>query len=247
MRRHTRNLSLPRALALGFLALAAAPPVASGFTQSGAGTTISNGIPMGHEWITRLAGLELLGGDPIMPPDPNDPRRKWTQGRAKDLNLSTPGAQQEAARIRGQKFADQRYQSTYKAIYDVIMGERWVDIGGFNVTNAKLGSYNCFDAVTQEPAEIQYDHFMRRYDDREPDGGVRPRSNPPTASSNTSSTRPWRLPPPCWSGTAAATARRRGGPQLLPLRPGGAPVRGLVQLRAHGAHLRGTTPSACAR
>ncbi len=27
------------------------------------------------------------------------------------------------------------------------------------------GKHNCFDAVAQEPAEVQYDHFMRRYDE----------------------------------------------------------------------------------
>lgn len=45
------------------------------FTQKGAGTIIANGVPMGHEWITRLSVLELIGGDPIMQPDPNDPRK----------------------------------------------------------------------------------------------------------------------------------------------------------------------------
>ncbi|MFP2924648.1 hypothetical protein ACLESO_05410 [Pyxidicoccus sp. 3LG] len=166
------------ALALGLslltlATLALIPRPASGFTQSGLGVAFGNGIPMGHEWITRLAVLELIGGDPIMPPDPNDPRRKWTQGKAKNTNLSDPGAQRELARIRSQKYADQRYQSTYKVIYDAIVGERWVDLGGFNVTNSMAGSKNCFDAVAQEPVEVQYDHFMRQYNDRDADGGVK--------------------------------------------------------------------------
>ncbi|MCP3142325.1 hypothetical protein [Pyxidicoccus xibeiensis] len=166
------------ALALAFsllllVALVLTPRPASGFTQSGAGIFIGNGIPMGHEWVTRLAVLELIGGDPIMKPDPNDPRLKWTQGKAKNTNLSDPGAQRELARIRSQRYDDQRYQSAYKAVYDAIVGERWVDLGGFNATNSMLGKHNCFDAVAQEPVEVQYDHFMRRYDDREADGGVK--------------------------------------------------------------------------
>jgi hypothetical protein len=164
------------ALAVSLLILVAlvlTPRAASGFTQSGAGLVFGNGVPMGHEWVTRLSVLEMIGGDPIMKPDPNDPRRTWTQGKAKNTNLSDPGAQRELARIRSQKYADQRYQSTYKAVYDAIMGERWVDLGGFNATNSMAGNHNCFDAVAQEPVEVQYDHFMRRYDDREADGGVK--------------------------------------------------------------------------
>jgi hypothetical protein len=149
------------------------PRTAASFTQSGVGVGFGNGIPMGHEWLTRRAALELIGGDPIMGTDPNDPRRNWTKGKAKNTNLSSPEAQRELARLRSQKYADQRYQSTYKAIYDAVVGQRWVDIGGFNVTNSMLpGNRNCHDAVTQEPAEVQYDHFMRRYDDREAAGGV---------------------------------------------------------------------------
>lgn len=146
------------------------------FTQSGAGTAISNGIPMGHEWVTRLSALELLGGDPVVTPDPADPRKSWSRGKAKNTNVSDPATQAEIKRVMQQAYADQRYQSTYKVVYDAIMGERWVDIGGFNVAASTLSgsttTYNCHDAVTQEPAEIQYDHFMRRYDDRDGLGGV---------------------------------------------------------------------------
>jgi len=31
-----------------------------GFTQSGVGVGIGFGIPMGHEWITRFAAVELI-------------------------------------------------------------------------------------------------------------------------------------------------------------------------------------------
>ncbi|MDQ3287550.1 MAG: hemolysin D [Pseudomonadota bacterium] len=157
------------AVALVLAGSHAVTPVAA-HTQSGAGTAMGNGIPMGHEWVTRLAALEVLGGDPIMPPDPNDPRRQWTQGLAKNTSLDGAGA--EVARLRSQPYADQRYQSTYKAVYDAIVGERWVDIGGFNATTSRLSPVNCWDAVAQEAVEVQYDHFMRRFDDVGAQGGV---------------------------------------------------------------------------
>lgn len=40
------------------------------FTQFG-----GQGImPMGHEWLTRTAALEVLDAEHIIEPDPNDPR-----------------------------------------------------------------------------------------------------------------------------------------------------------------------------
>lgn len=164
-----RHLPLLSTLALVLGAALIHPPAAA-FTQSGLGTAFGNGVPMGHEWVTRLSALEVLGGDPIMPPDPNDPRRRWTQGLAKNTSLN--GASAEVARIKAMAYADQRYQSTYKVVYDAIVGERWVDMGGFNVANSKMGAFDCWDAVAQEATEIQYDHFMRQYNDNGGDGGV---------------------------------------------------------------------------
>jgi hypothetical protein len=160
------------AIVLALVAIIATRRVASSFTQSGVGLGIGSGIPMGHEWITRLAALELLGGDPIMQPDPDDPRKDWTRGKAKNTRLDDAGAQSEVARLVAQPWADHRYQSTYKAVYDAIVGERWVDIGGFNVSKSHVGPYNCWDAVAQEAVEAQYDHFMRRFDERGAEGGV---------------------------------------------------------------------------
>lgn len=160
----------------GFAALIAVavtvlPNVSHAFTQS-SGTSIGNLIPMGHEWVTRLAALEVMGGDPIVKPDPNDPRKHWKRGLAKNTELSGPGAQAELRRLKAQPYADQRYESTYKAVYDAIVGERWVDLGGFNVVTSMGGKQDCFGAVAQEPVEVQYDHFMRRYDDIGGAGGV---------------------------------------------------------------------------
>jgi hypothetical protein len=144
----------------------------SGFTQSGIGVIIGFGIPMGHEWITRFAAVELIDK---LPYEPDDPRRHWSgpQGRAKNLDVSSPEAQAEIRRITGQRTSEDRYRSQYTFVFDAIIGERWVDAGGFNVTKSKfIDKYNCWDAVAQEPPEIQNDHFMRRYDDREQAGGL---------------------------------------------------------------------------
>jgi hypothetical protein len=157
-------------LAVALFATQIVPHSAFAFTQSGFGTVIGNAVPMGHEWITRRAAIELLLGndnDPVVPPDPNDPRKKWTRGMAKNLSLA--GAEDEVKRIQGLARLEKRYQSTYRPIFDAIVGERWVDIGGFDIARSK----SCWDAVAQEPVEIQEDHFMRRYDDAGDDGAVR--------------------------------------------------------------------------
>lgn len=172
----SRTTLLLAASALVLMAAGLAPPSAPGFTQSGVATLVGNGIPMGHEWVTRLAGLEVIGGDPL-PPDPNDPRRQWPKdppnGRAKNPDVSSPGAQAELARIRARRTDENRYGSTYGAVLDAILGERWVDIGGFNVTKGKFpGNIDCWDVVAQEAVDAQYDHFMRRWDDSDAAGGV---------------------------------------------------------------------------
>ncbi|HET7499599.1 MAG TPA: hypothetical protein VFK02_01305 [Kofleriaceae bacterium] len=173
-KRSRRTLAVLGAAGLGLTALLVRPAPVSGFTQSGVATFFGSLVPMGHEWITRMAGMELLGGDPVIKPDPDDPRKHWTKGLAKDTDLHD--AQNEVKHIKDHKISDSRYQSTYEAVYAAIIGERWVDIAGFNVTKStfgeKLGGLNCFDDVAQEPVDVQYDHFMRRYDDRGGSGGV---------------------------------------------------------------------------
>ncbi len=173
------------AMLTGAILLAASPFVVPSrilaYTQSGVGTSIANGIPMGHEWVTRMAAIELLGFAPASAPDvidPQDPRSRWTMGKAKNLNLPSPGAQSEVQRIKGiacpqSDDACARYASRYKPVYDAIIGERWVDIAGYNVIAGKvpLIASDCWDAVAQEPVEVQYDHFMRRYDDSNGEGG----------------------------------------------------------------------------
>lgn len=156
----------------GVLISSALPSPAAAFTQS-VGAAAGNVIPMGHEWITRMAAIEVMGFTPSIPPDvidPDDPRRGWgpNSGGAWNPSVASPSAQAEVRRLKAEVWNDQRYASRYKAIYDAIVGERWVDLAGYNI----ITSRTCWDAVAQEPAAIQYDHFMRRYDDSGPGGGV---------------------------------------------------------------------------
>jgi len=178
-------LRIPRLLPLGIalVSLTVAGSLLSpahAFTQSG-GTWGNYGSksPMGHEWLTRRAAIELLlGTDPKVANDPKDPRLTWktnpelAKGLARNLDISGSGAQAEVTRIKGQKNSESRYASTYEAVFDAIIGERWVDIAGMNLIGSKFGAHNCFDTAAQEPAEVQYDHFMRRYDDVDEHGGV---------------------------------------------------------------------------
>ena len=136
------------------------------FTQIGGG----GAIPMGHEWLTRTSALEVLNAEHVIAPDPQDPRVDWQDGLAKNLNLSN--AQAEVNRLKSIPNNNARYEPRYDDVYAAIMGERWVDTAGFNVVKSTVGKLNCFDAVAQEPADLQQDHFMRRYDDIGGQGGI---------------------------------------------------------------------------
>lgn len=138
----------------------------SAFTQYGVGGT----LPMGHEWLTRTSALDILEAEHIIEADPLDPRVTWTNGLAKNIDLSN--AQDEVSRIKNRLNNNTTYEPRYEGVYAAIIGERWVDTAGFNVATSTVGQVNCFNAVAQEPADVQQDHFMRRYDDIGGQGGV---------------------------------------------------------------------------
>ncbi|MCF6436846.1 hemolysin D [Pseudoalteromonas sp. MMG022] len=154
------NLSLLMALTMSANSIA--------FTQLGGGGI----MPMGHEWLTRTAALELLDAEHVISPDPNDPRPTWQYGLAKNTDLSS--AYSEISKISANTNDNSNYQPRFDNVYAAIVGERWVDIAGFNVSNASIDPTgpNCFSAISQEPADLQQDHFMRRYDDVAGQGGV---------------------------------------------------------------------------
>ena len=154
------------------------------FTQSGGHISkVRNTVPTGHEWLTRTSALELIGGDQQIDVDPDDPRINWLQGKAKNNELDEAAAS-EVKRIKAQAINDERYGATYADVYAAIIGERWVDIGGFNFVKGLLEEkfskwaygdeeiMSCLDAVVQEPTEVQQDHFLRRFDDIGGQGAV---------------------------------------------------------------------------
>jgi len=143
------------------------------FTQSGGGIDfIGNSVPMGHEWITRLSAFELFGDDDLSIKTNKDPRKFWLKGKAKNLYLGQ-AENKLLARLKQDRVKDERaYESKYLFIYSAIIGQRWVDIGGFSVPKASLYKINCFNAVTQNPAVLQQDHFLRQPNDIGGQGGV---------------------------------------------------------------------------
>ncbi|WP_051384069.1 hypothetical protein, partial [Methyloglobulus morosus] len=146
---------------------------AFGFTQGA--VHVGSVVPQGHEWITRQAAIEVLGGERALKPDPKDPRKDWPAS-AKAQDLSLDGAEQFVAQIKRQLINvkdDIPYAATYTPVFEAILGERWVDIGGFNfLESSKFDTVDCLDRVTQEAPDIQYDHFMRKPSDVNAQGGI---------------------------------------------------------------------------
>jgi len=75
------------------------------------------------------------------------------------------GAQNELQRITSTANGETTYYSGYDLVYSVIIGNRWVDIGGFSVphetTASVFGGTDCFSGVAQDPDELQHDHYLR--------------------------------------------------------------------------------------
>jgi hypothetical protein len=69
----------------------------------------------------------------------------------------------------GAALAVQRHkiQLPEKAAWSAAMGQRWVDIMGFRVGVGGVwkDQTKCFDAVAQNPDNVQYDHFLRKSDE----------------------------------------------------------------------------------
>jgi hypothetical protein len=166
------------------------------FTQYSAGT-----MPMGHEWITRLAWYELFGtrqklnGDPVCKAQEGDPRNDIEKSRiqmAQNLTMPTDARwfyeadtwkkdwRGKAYRYTGMSFDKwyERYGVDNLAVYSAIMGVRWVDISGFNILQAKgikeLYSLEAdpWSAVAQETGGVQCHHYMRKWDEVGGKGGV---------------------------------------------------------------------------
>ncbi len=72
MRNNSKNV-----FAAFIISLLCQSSVAHAYSQQGMTFhKVGSGVPMGHEWITRLSFYEVIGGDPVIKDDPNDPRKK---------------------------------------------------------------------------------------------------------------------------------------------------------------------------
>lgn len=141
-----------------FFLMATTQAPANAFTQ-GSGIRGTGITPQGHEWITVRSALEMLGderGDA-----PNDPRNASLPNgspfpRAENTQLSQPLIDA----FKQNRVDESTYGAKYQRVLAAVLGERWVDIGGFNVAKEQIGT-NCFDAVAQLPDDVQHDHFCR--------------------------------------------------------------------------------------
>lgn len=144
-----------------FFLMATTQAPANAFTQ-GSGINGTGITPQGHEWITVRSALEMLGderGDA-----PNDPRNAPLPNgspfpRAENTQLS-PALIDAFKQNPVDEKDDKTYGAKYQRVLAAVLGERWVDIGGFNVVTEQVGT-NCFDAVAQLPDDVQHDHFCR--------------------------------------------------------------------------------------
>jgi len=140
-------------------------------------TQYSLGIfPMGHEWITRVSIYDLIKGDPLDNYGIRgaDPRKNFPSSwLAKNTRFSGAYAQKLKGRKASIPVGSINYQAKYDFIRSAIVGVRWVDLAGVNVAKAKwpVPHINPFDVVAQEGSDVQYDHFMRAFDDLGSKGG----------------------------------------------------------------------------
>lgn len=145
--------------------------LALAFTQ-GAGVRGTGGTPQGHEWLTMRSALEVVGdlpgnapGDPRNAPLPNGkpfPRAENTQLKPEVI-----------AAFKKETVKEPRYDARYKPVLDAILGQRWVDIGGFSVATSSMpGNTSCFENVAQLPDGIQRDHYCRMRGDSGGRGAV---------------------------------------------------------------------------
>jgi hypothetical protein len=123
--------------------------------------------PVGHEWLTSRAALEVLGDAHVGQGDPRQ-SAPLSQARARDLTISD--GMRRAVRGSGYRSrSDLPLDTPYNAIYSAVVGVRWVDMAGTSVAvesarsqGTRVGMVpNCFNAVAQNPSELQHDHFLR--------------------------------------------------------------------------------------
>lgn len=154
MRFVTVRFALKAAFAATVLCLNGHPVDA--FTQ--AGGTLLWKFPSGHEYITvRAAKMALEDAHKILQKTPGSDRASLILNQLKDNTL------------QGEIPNDLNFDSPYHNVWAAVMGQRFVDLGGFSLVAS--GSRKCWDAITQMQEEGQADHFLRRHN-REDEGAA---------------------------------------------------------------------------
>lgn len=118
---------------------------APGFSQRTPVTSV------GHEWLT------VAGAAAAVKESPADAARLAGKG-----DWSGSGCEQGCP--------GHRYEAENYLVWSTTLGQRWVDLGGFSVEGS--GHRTCWDALTQSPDDLQYDHFLRARGDDGPAGGL---------------------------------------------------------------------------
>jgi hypothetical protein len=174
------------ALVIGQLA---SPRAAQAFSQSSPAT------PMGHEFITIASAFELLAEPPMTKATVQAHKGvSWLKASEKYLaGLFTHADEMEKFSVYYRpslhaqltdahrallkavkpddvwpKGLDGSFGARYYNVWSAVMGQRWVDLGGFNV----LRNTKCWDTITQMPDMLQPDHFLRRRNDSGPQGAI---------------------------------------------------------------------------
>lgn len=169
-----------------FCGMLCLPSKVSAFTQNSA-----RAIPVGHEWVTRIAFYELLKPHGIRDPKwknswNNDPRKSWNNRRkAQNTDLSKAmgtiqrivNNNQYRRSFLNKPLNDKALYKTFgvdhRVIFSAIMGVRWVDLSGYNVGIEMVSNLDCWSAVNQDAQGVQTHHFLREWNESGPEGGIK--------------------------------------------------------------------------
>ncbi len=171
-------------LATALLFLCPGPLVSS---DVGAFSQSSPITPIGHEWLTASSALDLIGEKPDMTELAQEtgaevtgtapaPTEKKLLDTLKEYQEKGPTLTPEQKKLLIDATGDwsktaARYGSRHYSIWSAVMGQRWVDLGGFRITGPKGKA--CWDAITQAQPHVQYSHFLRTPEDTGPGGALR--------------------------------------------------------------------------
>ena len=130
--------------------------------------------PIGHEWLTAASALELMREshslgkleEGLALKGQAGPDSKALEAALKKLESKAvlTAAQIKLLKAPKGKLGGPQYGAKYYSIWSTVMGQRWIDLGGFRVTSPR--GKKCWDAVSQAQTHVQYSHFLRRFENK---------------------------------------------------------------------------------